>query len=185
MVPGIAMLKADSVVGNRVDEAIATGVKVVACENTMKNQKLTQVDMLNKISYVQAGVVEIMQRSSRAGRTSVRSRGWRRSRSGRAERCRAVCLGRGRIVADLRHRGIGRFAGALHDVDGPRGFAIAMIRSSPEGPDGMRTVTAKTAVGDGHGGETTRGAGDGSFVAVHGCNLLILVRLPSFGCAGG
>jgi intracellular sulfur oxidation DsrE/DsrF family protein len=56
------MLKADSVVGNRVDEAIAAGVKVVACENTMKNQKLTQVDMLNKISYVQAGVVEIMQR---------------------------------------------------------------------------------------------------------------------------
>jgi intracellular sulfur oxidation DsrE/DsrF family protein len=60
--PGIGMLKADSVVGNRVDEAIAAGVKVVACENTMKNQKLTQVDMLNKISYVQAGVVEIMQR---------------------------------------------------------------------------------------------------------------------------
>ena len=39
--PGIGMLKADSVVGNRVDEAIAAGVKVVACENTMKNQKLS------------------------------------------------------------------------------------------------------------------------------------------------
>lgn len=60
--PGIGMLKADSVVGNRVAEAIAAGVKVVACENTMRNQKLTQVDMLNKLSYVQAGVVEIMQR---------------------------------------------------------------------------------------------------------------------------
>ena len=60
--PGIGMLKADSIVGNRVDEAIAAGVKVVACANTMKNQKLTQVDMLNKIGYVQAGVVEIMQR---------------------------------------------------------------------------------------------------------------------------
>ena len=36
--PGIGMLKADSIVGNRVDEAIAAGVKVVACENTMKNQ---------------------------------------------------------------------------------------------------------------------------------------------------
>ena len=60
--PGIGMLKADSIVGNRVDEAIAAGVKVVACENTMKNQQLTQVDMLNKIGYVQAGVVEIMQR---------------------------------------------------------------------------------------------------------------------------
>jgi len=60
--PGIGMLKADSIVGNRVDEAIAAGVKVVACENTMKNQRLTQADMLNKIGYVQAGVVEIMQR---------------------------------------------------------------------------------------------------------------------------
>jgi intracellular sulfur oxidation DsrE/DsrF family protein len=28
----------------------------------MRNQKLSQVDMLKKISYVQAGVVEIMQR---------------------------------------------------------------------------------------------------------------------------
>jgi intracellular sulfur oxidation DsrE/DsrF family protein len=64
--PGIGMLKADSVVGNRVDEAIGAGVKVVACENTMKNQKLTQADMLNKIGYVQAGVVEIMQRQQQS-----------------------------------------------------------------------------------------------------------------------
>ena len=60
--PGIGMLKADSIVGNRVDEALASGVKVVACENTMRAQKLTQADMLGKVSYVQAGVVEIMRR---------------------------------------------------------------------------------------------------------------------------
>jgi uncharacterized protein len=60
--PGIGMLKADSIVGNRVDEAMAAGVKVVACENTMRAQKITQAEMLNKISYVPAGVVEIMQR---------------------------------------------------------------------------------------------------------------------------
>ena len=60
--PGIAMLRADSIVGNRVDDALTAGVKVVACENTMRAQKLTQADMLNKISYVPAGVVEIMQR---------------------------------------------------------------------------------------------------------------------------
>jgi intracellular sulfur oxidation DsrE/DsrF family protein len=60
--PGIAMLKADSVVGNRIDEALTAGVKVVACENTMRAQKLTQADMLGKIGYVPAGVVEIMQR---------------------------------------------------------------------------------------------------------------------------
>ena len=60
--PGIGMLKADSVVGARVDEAIGAGVKVVACENTMRGQKLTKPDMLGSVGYVSAGVVEIMQR---------------------------------------------------------------------------------------------------------------------------
>jgi hypothetical protein len=60
--PGIGMLKSDSVVGNRVGEALATGVKVVACENTMRGQKLAKGDMLNGIGYVGAGVVEIMRR---------------------------------------------------------------------------------------------------------------------------
>ena len=60
--PGIAMLKADSVVGNRIGEALGTGVKVLACENTMRNQKLAKDDMLAGIGYVPAGVVEIMQR---------------------------------------------------------------------------------------------------------------------------
>jgi intracellular sulfur oxidation DsrE/DsrF family protein len=60
--PGIGMLKADSVVGNRIDEAGKAGVKVVACENTMHAQKLTKVDMLSGIGYVPAGVVELMQR---------------------------------------------------------------------------------------------------------------------------
>ena len=60
--PGIGMLKAESVVGNRIGEAVAGGVKVVACENTMHNMKLTKADMLNGIDYAPAGVVEIMQR---------------------------------------------------------------------------------------------------------------------------
>jgi intracellular sulfur oxidation DsrE/DsrF family protein len=60
--PGIGMLKADSVVGARVDEALAAGVKVVACENTMRGQKLTKPDMLAGVGYVPAGVVEIVQR---------------------------------------------------------------------------------------------------------------------------
>jgi intracellular sulfur oxidation DsrE/DsrF family protein len=60
--PGIGMLKADSVVGNRVGEALASGVKVVACENTMHGQKLTKADMLGGIGYAPAGVVEIMQK---------------------------------------------------------------------------------------------------------------------------
>jgi uncharacterized protein len=60
--PGIGMLKADSVVGNRVGEALGAGVKIVACENTMRGQKLAKADMLDKIGYVDAGVVEIMRR---------------------------------------------------------------------------------------------------------------------------
>ena len=60
--PGIGMLKLDSTVGGRVDEATAAGVKVVACENTMKGQKLTRADMLNGIGYVPAGVVELMKK---------------------------------------------------------------------------------------------------------------------------
>jgi len=60
--PGIGMLKADSEVANRVSDAVDSGVKVVACGNTMKGQKLTKEDMNPKIHYVQAGVVELMDR---------------------------------------------------------------------------------------------------------------------------
>ena len=60
--PGLSMLKRDSTVATRVDEALTSGVKVFACGNTMRAQKLTQPDMLPSISYVEAGVVEIMQK---------------------------------------------------------------------------------------------------------------------------
>lgn len=60
--PGIGMLKADSVVANRISEMAESGVKVVACGNTMRAQKLTKEDMNDSIGYVQAGVVQIMDR---------------------------------------------------------------------------------------------------------------------------
>lgn len=60
--PGIGMLKAESTVGNRLKEALDTGIKVVACENTMHAQKLQKSDMLDGIGYVGAGVVELMQK---------------------------------------------------------------------------------------------------------------------------
>lgn len=60
--PGIGMLKMDSVAGSRISEAIAAGVSVVACENTMRNLKITREDMLPKIGYVAAGVVQLMTR---------------------------------------------------------------------------------------------------------------------------
>jgi intracellular sulfur oxidation DsrE/DsrF family protein len=60
--PGIDMLKAESTAGNRVNDAIADGVTVVACEVTMKAQKLTKDDMLKGIGYVPGGVIELMKR---------------------------------------------------------------------------------------------------------------------------
>jgi intracellular sulfur oxidation DsrE/DsrF family protein len=60
--PGINMLKSDSVVGSRIDEALKAGVKVVACQNTMRAFKLTAQDMLPAIGYVPAGVTEIMKK---------------------------------------------------------------------------------------------------------------------------
>lgn len=60
--PGIGMLKMDSPVAQRIADALGKGVKVVACENTMKAQKLTQADMLPNIGYVPAGVLELIQR---------------------------------------------------------------------------------------------------------------------------
>ena len=60
--PGISMLKSDSAAGSRVANALKSGVKVVACEVTMKGLGLTYADMLPNIGYVPAGVVELMQK---------------------------------------------------------------------------------------------------------------------------
>lgn len=60
--PGIDMLKLTSEVGKRVDKAIAEGVKIVACENTMKTKKLTKADILPTVTYVPGGVLELMKR---------------------------------------------------------------------------------------------------------------------------
>lgn len=60
--PGIALLKLESVAGARVADALAAGISVQACENTMRNQKLVQGDMLPKIGYVPSGVVQLMKR---------------------------------------------------------------------------------------------------------------------------
>jgi len=60
--PGIDMLKLESAAGNRINDAVASGVKLVACETTMDAQKLTKADMLKSISYVPAGVIELMQK---------------------------------------------------------------------------------------------------------------------------
>ena len=60
--PGIGMLKGESAASDGVSKAMADGVKVVACENTMRNLKLKREEMQPGIGYVGAGVVEIMQK---------------------------------------------------------------------------------------------------------------------------
>ncbi|MDD5248754.1 MAG: DsrE family protein [Rhodocyclaceae bacterium] len=60
--PGIGMLKEDTPVANRVEDAMADGVHFVACGNTMAAQKLTPDDMVKGLEYAKAGIVRLMQR---------------------------------------------------------------------------------------------------------------------------
>lgn len=62
--PGIGMLKAGSPVAGRVADALKSGIKIVACENSMRAQKLVEADMLPKIGYVPAGVVELIKKQA-------------------------------------------------------------------------------------------------------------------------
>jgi intracellular sulfur oxidation DsrE/DsrF family protein len=59
---GAGLLKFDSPLAGRIDDAIANGAQVLMCENSMKARKLTREDMHAKIGYVKAGVVEIIER---------------------------------------------------------------------------------------------------------------------------
>ena len=69
--PGINMLKKDSDVGPRLDEAAMEGVTISACQNTMKAQKLSEKDMHSSVAYVPAGVVEIIKKE-KAGWAYIR-----------------------------------------------------------------------------------------------------------------
>ena len=60
--PGLGMLKADSKVADRLAQALDSNIGLMACENTMRNTKVTKADMYSGIRYVDAGVVHIMKR---------------------------------------------------------------------------------------------------------------------------
>lgn len=60
--PGIGILKLDSPVAQRIQDALTADIKVVACQNTMRGQHLTKEDMLPEIGYVPSGVVELMKK---------------------------------------------------------------------------------------------------------------------------
>jgi uncharacterized protein len=68
---GIGILKADSTLANRIDDTVASGAHVYACENTMRGFKISKDDMNPKISYVPAGVIEIIEKQ-KAGWAVVR-----------------------------------------------------------------------------------------------------------------
>ncbi len=70
--PGLNMLKADSPVKDMVAEALKAGVKINACQNTMKFMKLTESDILPGVTFVPAGVVEVM-RKQQQGWAYIRS----------------------------------------------------------------------------------------------------------------
>ena len=60
--PGLAMLKADSKVADRLAQALDSNIALMACENTMRNTKVQKADMYGGISYVPGGVIHIMKR---------------------------------------------------------------------------------------------------------------------------
>jgi len=69
--PGLGMLKADALTANRVQDAMAAGVRFVACGNSMQAQHLTKDDMIDGIDYARAGYVEVM-RLQKAGYAYIR-----------------------------------------------------------------------------------------------------------------
>jgi uncharacterized protein len=60
--PGLSMLRSDSKVADRLAQALDNNIGLMACENTMRNTKVTKSDMYGGVRYVDAGVVHIMKR---------------------------------------------------------------------------------------------------------------------------
>ncbi|MCB0766822.1 MAG: DsrE family protein [Flavobacteriales bacterium] len=61
--PGLDMLMGDrSIVADKVKEFGTKGVHFLACENTIKERKLDQAQVLPSAGYVQAGIIHIVER---------------------------------------------------------------------------------------------------------------------------
>ena len=59
--PGLGMLTADSLVANRVQDAMAEGVRFVACGNSMEAQQIEKDDLVPGTQTAKAGYVEVMR----------------------------------------------------------------------------------------------------------------------------
>ena len=70
--PGIEMLKKDSPVAARIAGALRTGVRIAACQNSMRGFHLEASDLAPGVEPVPSGVVELIRRQH-AGYAYVRS----------------------------------------------------------------------------------------------------------------
>jgi uncharacterized protein len=70
--PGITMLRKDSPVADRIAAALKNGVRIAACQNSMRGFKLEQADLAPGVGVVPSGVVELIRRQH-AGYAYVRS----------------------------------------------------------------------------------------------------------------
>jgi len=70
--PGIAMLKKDSPVADKLAAALARGVRIAACQNSMRGYGLADADLVKGTTPVPSGVVELIRRQH-AGYAYVRS----------------------------------------------------------------------------------------------------------------
>jgi hypothetical protein len=70
--PGIAMLKKDSPVAERIAAALKSGVHINACQNSMRAAHLEAADLAPGVGSVPSGVVELIRREH-AGYAYVRS----------------------------------------------------------------------------------------------------------------
>ena len=70
--PGIAMLKKDSAVAEKIAAAQKKGVRIVACQNSMRGYNLQLTDLAPGVGVVPSGVVELIRRQH-AGYAYVRS----------------------------------------------------------------------------------------------------------------
>jgi uncharacterized protein len=60
--PSVLMLKSNSPIAERIQDATKSGVKIVACENSMKGLKLAKGDMHPAVGYVPAGIIELTRK---------------------------------------------------------------------------------------------------------------------------
>ena len=70
--PGIAMVKKDSPVADKIAAALKKGVDINVCQNSMRGYHLEQADLAPGVGTVPSGVVELIRRQH-AGFAYVRS----------------------------------------------------------------------------------------------------------------